>query len=145
MITLAEAKTYLRIDDPVDVSIDAEIQGMVDAAIKYMEKKTGYIWENGPRLYHPTDGCVRIYDTPVTGDLSAYDFEIKNGYILVHTNESVLVNVGYIAPSEPPAPIKQAALQLLKYWFYESEKQTNDQMVPDGVHRVIELYKRFVI
>lgn len=150
-ITLDDAKLYLRIDDPPDVSIDAEIQSMIDAAIAYMELKTKYIWTPRDKTYFPTsdDGCggdLRIYDFPINSIAGGFKTEEKNGYTLVHSGgANVTANVGYTNPGDIPPDIRNAALQLLKYWYYESEKQINDQMVPDGVRRVIQARRRFTI
>lgn len=150
MITLAEAKLYLRIEDS-DAALDAEIQSMIDAAFAYLDKKTNVVSSPRDKRYFPTsdDGCggdLRIYDFPINSITGGHPSEEKNGYTIVHSaGEIVTANVGYTDPADYPEPLNQSALQLIKYWYYESEKKINDQMIPDGVHRVIDLYKRFII
>ena len=145
-ITLAEAKYYLRIDDPVEPELDAELQSMIDAAIQYMEGKTGYIWTERDKTYFESgDGCVRIYDFPINTITTTEQTTEKNGYTLVETSDPVVANVGYADPADIFADIRQAALQLIKYWYYESEKTINTAMIPDGVKRVIDLRKRFIL
>jgi hypothetical protein len=145
IVTLDEAKLYLRIDPPTDVSLDNEINAMILGAERYIEKKTGYLTTLRDKTYYPTDGCVRIYDYPINSIAGGHDSEVKNNYTLVKVNEPVTASVGYFNPDDYPPDLKQAIFQLLKYWYYESEKKINDQMIPDGVHRVIELNKRFLI
>lgn len=150
-ITLAEAKLYLRIDDNVPPEVDAELQMMIDGAIQFMERKTGYIWTARDKTYFPTsdDGCggdVRIYDFPINSIAGTHPAEEKNDYTLVHSGgQNVVANVGIADASEPPAAIKNAAFQLLKVWYYESEKQVNTMMIPDPVKQVIQAYGRFTI
>ena len=141
----------MRIDDPVDISIDTEIQSMIDASVEWLETKTNFITSARDKKYFPTsdDGCggdLRIYDFPINSIPAEYRTEEKNGYTLVHSNgDIVTANVGYTDPNDVPAWFDNAVLMLLKYWFYESEKQTNTTMVPDGVKKMVETYRRYTI
>lgn len=145
VITLDEAKYYLRIEDTLTPEGDAELQSMIEAAERFIERKTGYVFENREKTYNPVGCYVRIYDTPVTGDLSAYETEVKNGYILVHTTEQLAVDVGYVAPDKPPQALLNAAKQMLKVWYYESETQNNTTLIPQAVQEVINNYRRFTL
>lgn len=146
VITIDQAKLYLRIDDALDAGQEAELQSMIDASEAFIERKTGHILENALRLYRKSaDGCIRIYDTPVTADLSSVDHEIKNGYILINNEDSILVQVGYLTPEQIPQDLINAALMMLKVWYYESEKQVNTSLIPEAVRQVIWNRKRFVI
>ena len=150
-ITLEEAKYYLRIDDPIEPELDLELQAMIDAAIRYLEDKTNWVWFPRDKRYFATsdDGCggdTRIYDFPINSITGGFPEEEKNGYTLVHTRGAIITaNVGFADSNDIPAPLKQAALQLIKYFYYESEKTLNTEMIPDGVRRTIDLYKRFIL
>ena len=62
VIPLADAKTYLGVDD---TSRDAEITRMIEAALALLEKRTNHIMVVGNKDYFYEDGCVRVYDYPI--------------------------------------------------------------------------------
>ncbi len=145
-ITIDQAKLYLRIDGSLDTDQTAELQSMIDASETFIERKTGYILTSKSKTYIPSaDGCIRIYDTPITGDLSAYSTEEKNGYLLIKNQTAVTLTVGYATIVEIPQDLINAALMMLKVWYYESEKQVNTSLIPEAVRQVIWNRKRFII
>lgn len=156
MITQAEINLYLRLDAPVDADVQAEVDSMVAGAIAYLEKKTGYIWAARDQDYLvDADGFFRVYDYPINTDLAASTWTYKNrhGYTWICAGDvdTITLNVGYTVAADLPEPIRQAALELVSYWYYQSEQQGASEgarranMIPDGVARVIELYRRFTI
>ena len=145
-ITIEQAKLYLRIDDTLDPDQEAELQSMIDASETFIERKTGYILTPKDKLYgRSADGCIRVYDFPITEDLSGFDSEEKWNYTLIRNQGSVLLNVGYATVSEIPQDLINAALMMLKVWYYESEKQVNTSLIPEAVRQVIWNRKRFII
>lgn len=145
-ITIDQAKLYLRIDDVLDAAQTNELQSMIDAAETFIERKTGYILTPKSKYYLPSaDGCLRVYDTPITSDLSAYTTEERNGYLLIIGETGVTLDVGYATVAEIPQDLINAALMMLKVWYYESEKQVNTSLIPEAVRQVIWNRKRFII
>lgn len=146
-ITIDQAKLYLRIDDTLDPDQTAELQSMIDASETFIERKTGYILTPKQKRYIASaDGCIRIYDTPIEEDLSAFDFEQKNGYVIIYNQAPALVvQVGYPTVASIPQDLINACLQMLKVWYYESEKQVNTSLIPEAVRQVIWNRKRFII
>ena len=146
-ITLDQAKLYLRIDDTLDPDQEAELQSMIDASETFIERKTGYILTPKQKRYIASaDGCIRIYDTPIEEDLTPFDFEEKNGYVIIYNQAPALaVQVGYPTVAGIPQDLINACLQMLKVWYYESEKQVNTSLIPEAVRQVIWNRKRFII
>ena len=146
-ITLDQAKLYLRLDDVFTPEQDAELQSMIDASEAFIERKTNYILTPRQKRYRASaDGCIRIYDYPIEEDLSPFDFEEKNGYVIIYNQAPALaVQVGYPAVADIPQDLINACLQMLKVWYYESEKQVNTSLIPEAVRQVIWNRKRFIL
>ncbi len=148
IISLAEAKVYLRIDDTQNET-DAEITSMINAAFRFIEKQTNHISYARDVSHDVLDDCIRIYDYPINSvtdpsDSDDYDQESKNLYsIFTLSEDSITVNVGYSA--DYPDDLRQAVLQLIKVWYYEAEKQANTTLIPMSVKEVIDSNRRFLI
>lgn len=146
VITLDQAKLYLRIDDALDPAQEAELQSMIDAAETFISRKTGYWMNPTTRVYRAeADGCIRVYDVPIIDSLAPYDNVVKNGYVLIKGEDSVALDVGYSDPADVPQDLINAALQMLKVYYYEGEKQQNTTLMPQNVANVIWNRKRFIV
>lgn len=145
-ITLDRAKHYLRLDDDKTELGDLELQSMITAAEQFVERRTGHIFTPKSKTYYKApDGVIRVYDTPITTDLSIYTYDQKNGYVAIHYQESVTLTVGYTDVFQIPQALVNAALQVLKVWYYESESQTNEALVPISVREALHSFRRFVV
>lgn len=67
VIPLADAKTYLRIDDTQNET-DAEITRMINAACSFVEKRSNYRFFAKDRQYVLSSGSARVYDYPINSD-----------------------------------------------------------------------------
>jgi hypothetical protein len=70
----------------------------------------------------------------------------KNNYYVPKdcpTTESITIEVGYEDEDDIPADIVQCLLQIIKVWYYESEKEENSTLLPVSVRQVIQKNKRF--
>ena len=143
VITLARAKNYLRIDSTL-TDDDAEITSMINASLRYIEKRTNHIMYVQEKTY--IGKCnVKVYDYPInsiTTDPNPF-VELFSLYTVYIDVETVTLNVGYGANLVPDELI-QAALQMIKVWYYESEKQVNSTLIPESVKEVVEIYRRFL-
>ena len=143
VITLARAKNYLRIDSDLTED-DAEITSMINGALRFIEKRTNHIMYVQEKVY--TGSCqVKVYDYPINSIVTnpapfKVDFSLFTIYPDVKT---VTLNVGYAANVVPDELI-QAALQMIKVWYYESEKQVNSTLIPESVMQVIDINRRFL-
>lgn len=143
VITLARAKNYLRIDSTL-LDDDAEITSMINASLRYIEKRTNHIMYTQDKVY--TGSCqVKVYDYPINSIVTDPEpFKVNFTLFTVYPDiKTVELNVGY-ATGLVPDELIQAALQMIKAWYYESEKQVNSTLIPESVKEVVEIYRRFL-
>ena len=144
VITLERAKNYLRID--VDLTDDdTEITSMINAALRFIEKRTNHIMFARDIVY--TQGCqVKVYDYPINSVVTnpaPYQVNFSTWVVFIDT-KTVELNVGYVNSEDVPDELIQAALQMIKVWYYESEKQVNSTLIPESVKEAIDVYRRFI-
>ena len=143
VISLERAKNYLRIDTTL-TDDDAEITSMINAACRYVEKRTNHILYARDIIYKGS--CqVKVYDYPINSIVTVpapfkVDFAMFTCYPDV---KEVELNVGY-GVDEVPDDLIQAMLQMLHVFYYESEKQVNTTLIPESVKEAIALNQRFV-
>lgn len=144
VITLERAKNYLRIDTTL-TDDDAEITAMINAACSYIEKRTNLIFYPRNKVYKGS--CqVKVYDYPINSIVTtpapfAYEQPMFTVYPDVKTVE---LNVGFVDPNDIPDELIQACLQMIKVWYFESEKQVNTTLIPESVKEAIDLNRRFI-
>lgn len=139
VIPLEIAKDYLGVDD---TARDAEITRMIKSACIYIERYTNVILVEKEQTYTSSNGCVRVYDYPINtvSDLST----IKSTYTLYDT-DSIDLSVGYELATDVPSDLVDAGLQIIKGWFYDSEKRTNTASLPMDAKMILNLYRRFIV
>jgi len=143
VIALETAKNYLKVDEDL-TDDDALITSMINGALRFIEKRTNHIMFAQEKVY--TGSCqVKVYDYPINSIVTdpapfKVDFTLFTIYPDVKT---VTLNVGY-GIDEVPDDLIQAGLQMLKVWYYESEKQVNTTLIPESVMQVIDINKRFI-
>lgn len=153
LISVAQAKVYLRIDDTLNED-DTDIEQMIKAAFLFIERYTNHIFINREfsQLVPP-----KIYNYPITeinGEAENgidYDNWYQRNYDKIYgeygcINPPVMTayKAGYVNTEDVPADFIQSAKQLLKVWYYESEKQVNSTLIPISVTQVLDTYRRFV-
>jgi len=146
VIPLARAKNYLRID-PDLTEDDTEITSMINAALSYVETRTRVFVYARDKVYN--GACqVKVYDYPINSVVSPTDplpWSItRTMYTIYPDAKTVTLNVGYATPEDVPDIFIQSALQMIKIWYYESEKQVNSQMIPISVTEALDVEKRFI-
>jgi hypothetical protein len=143
VITLETAKNYLKVDEDL-TDDDALITSMINGALRFIEKRTNHIMFVQEKVY--SGSCqVKVYDYPINSIVTdpapfKVDFTLFTIYPDVKT---VTLNVGY-GIDEVPDDLIQAALQMIKVFYYESEKQVNTALIPENVMQVIDINKRFI-
>lgn len=150
IITLAEAKNYLRVDDSLTAD-DAQITSMIKSSLSYIERATNHIAFARSKSYLFEDCEVRVYDYPINSLTSPTDAESDdNGLYVTYTtdnsdNTTLTLNVGYSNPADFPSELKDAALQMIKYYYFEAETdQANKGNLPMWLKDTINQYKRFI-
>ena len=144
VITLTRAKNYLRIDTAFNAD-DVEITSMIKAACKFIELRTNHIFFAQDKVFTGLVN-VQVYDFPINTLISPTDatvvyFATSNSYT---AQTSVTLNVGYTLPEDVPEELIAAALQMLKVWYYESEKQVNTMLIPMSVLQAVDINRRFI-
>lgn len=143
VLPLSRVKDYLRIDSDL-TDDDNEITSMIKAACIFVEKRTNHIFYAREIVYkgHP----VKVYDYPINDIVSPADpVVIHYSLCDVYPNETeVTLNVGYEDPTDVPDELLQACLQMIKVWYYESEKQVNTTLIPESVMQAIDVNRRFL-
>lgn len=148
LISVARAKVYLRIDDGMNED-DYEIESMIKGAFQFIERYTNHLFgARDKSQYVPP----KIYDYPINS-ISPIPEDDWNNYYQRNMDKycedypvPVLTtyNAGYINVEDVPQDFIQSALQIIKVWYYEAEKQENSTMVPISVRQVLDTYRRFV-
>ena len=143
VITLARAKNYLRVDEDL-TDDDTEITSMINASLRFIEKRTNHIMYARQRIY--IGSCqVKVYDYPINSIVTVpTPFKVDFSLFTIFPDvKDVTLNVGY-STGLVPDDLIQAALQIIKVWYYESEKQVNTTLIPESVMQVIDINKRFI-
>lgn len=143
VISLTRAKNYLRIDSDLTDDND-EITSMINAALSYIERRTNHIVYAREIVYNGV--CqVKVYDYPINSITLPLDpFVCYFSTFAVFSNDkTATLNVGYGVGLVPDELI-QAALQMIKVWYYESEKQVNSTLIPESVKEAMDVYRRFL-
>lgn len=150
VISLEQAKLYLRIDDDQTVT-DDEITQMINSALSFIEKRTQHIFKTRNKVYYKDCALVEkatVYDYPINnpeGEGFIANIEYKTNKAIVPTVDGfITLNIGYDSLDDIPSELIDAALQLIKVWFYESEKQANTTLIPLSVKEAIDVNRRFV-
>lgn len=151
IISLNRAKIYLRIDDGMNED-DSDIESMIKGAFLWIERYTCHLFGARdleqyvpPKIYkYPINEIYEpvidddIWDNYYQRNLDQFCDEYR------HTRKLFKFNAGYINVEDVPDDFIQAALQILKVFYYESEKQENSTLIPISVRQVLDTYRRFV-
>jgi len=143
VITLETAKNYLKVDEDL-TDDDALITSMINGALRFIEKRTNHIMFAQDKIYNGS--CqVKVYDYPINSIVTdPAPFKVDYTLFTIYPDvKTVTLNVGY-GIDEVPDDLIQAGLQMLKVWYYESEKQVNTTLIPESVMQVIDINKRFI-
>lgn len=150
VISLERAKLYLKVDAS-QTETDDEITSMINSSLSFIEKRTNHIFKTKDKVYYKDCNLVEkttVYDYPINNpegvDFIA-DIVYKTNKAIVPTVSGfVTLNLGYTTVDYIPNELIDAALQVIKVWFYESEKQSNTTLLPLSVLEAIDVNRRFV-
>jgi len=147
VISLDRAKLYLKIDEGQTVTND-EITSMINSSLSFIEKRTNHIFKTRDKVYYRDCSLVqqvKVYDYPIDNSVTELDITYRPTYAIVPTvDDMVTLTIGYDTVDDIPNELIDAALQLIKVWFYESEKQVNTSLIPLSVMEAIDSNRRFV-
>ena len=148
IITLADAKVYLRIDDTLTED-DAQITRMINAALSYVERYTNHVLFAKDKEYRLIDGCVSVYDYPinseVTADLVSENKTLYTNYTLGSDNALIELNVGYDV-ADVPQELIEVAYEMIESLYYEKETNKSIQSRISTISQLmLDQYKRFIL
>lgn len=144
VLPLARVLNYLRVDPDLEDD-DNEIISMINGACRFVEKRTNHLFYARDVIY-TNQLNLKVYDYPINDIVSPTDpIVIHFSTYDVFPNETtVTLNVGYEDPTDVPDELLQACLQMIKVWYYESEKQVNTTLIPESVMQAIDVNRRFI-
>lgn len=153
IISLPEAKNYLRVDDDLTED-DARITSMIKSAFSYLERITNVIVYQRDKTYLAVDGCVHVYDYPINGVTTPTDYDSentvrKNGYSIYNYGSEttdITLSVGYADATNYPTELREVAFEIIDLMYYEHE--TGKSYIKDLSEfskGVIENHRRFII
>jgi hypothetical protein len=147
VISLEQAKLYLKVDDGQTIT-DDEITGMINSALSFIEKRTNHIFKTRDKVYFKDCALVqqvRVYDYPIDNTETELEIEYRPLYAIVPTvNNMVTLTTGYTSVEDIPSELIDSALQLINFWFYNSETKNAMNSVPDFVLSNIDVNRRFL-
>lgn len=145
ILPLEEVKNYLRVDDDFTED-DAAIERMVRSALGFIEQRTNHIFQlrENVEYFRNERQYLDIFDYPITysGDLTKLSYSNK---VRFDADSVIIDSVGYADRGSVPDALIDAALQMIKCFYYEAEKQANTTLIPDAVNQILAAYRRFTI
>ena len=145
VLPLAEVKIYLRLEDDF-LEDDLSIERMIKSALQFIEKRTNHIFQLRENVTYSNEcGKIVVFDYPVRF------VNTDNVNILYYSDnikvfaESITANVGYLSLDDVPSALIDAALQMIKCFYFEAEKQANTTLLPENVLQIINTYRRFTV
>jgi len=126
IITLADAKTYLRIDDTLTED-DAQITRMIKASLSQIERVTNYILFARSKSYVVDNSIVNVYDYPINSlttptTATSVERSIYTTYTTtLSTDLNVVLNVGYADTINVPSDLIEVAYEMIDLMYYSPE------------------------
>lgn len=150
VISLADAKNYLRIDEDL-TDDDVQLSIMIKASLGMIEQFTNHFLFARDKTYLLQCNKVLVYDYPINNVVSNSDTLTTENketftYYTDYNNETITLNVGYSSVNDIPNELKIFALEYIKYMYYGSQKNkgvNND--IPDWLQKGLDSYRRFII
>ena len=123
---------------------------MINSSLAYLEKRTNEILFARDKTYLFDECISRVYDYPINTTTlpDGITSQQKSTYTLYSNGgtsvETLTLNVGYTQSTDVPPEIKDAGLQLIKYYYFEAETdKANKGMLPKWLDDTINQLKRF--
>ena len=151
VISLADAKNYLRVDDDL-TDDDVRISSMIKTALHTIEWRTNVLLYSRDKEYLVQDYCVSVYDYPINSLVTpttavAEEKTLYTNYTVSSSSDTKLtLNVGYDLPADVPNVFIECALEYIKYLYYDSENNNGkSNEIPYYIQDMINQQKRFIL
>lgn len=140
VISLAEAKEYLGVDD---TSHDAAIQRAIDSALATIEKMTGHIFQERDIEFVYIDGKVNVYEYPIisTTNTTANTYVKPTHTLYAETDstvKSITIKFGYTDKNDIPPQLIEAGYQYINSIF-------NGTSMAAATKELIATHRRFIV
>lgn len=145
ILPLAEVKNYLRLEDDFTED-DTAIERMVRSALEFIEKRTNHIFQLRENVTYSNEcGKITVFDYPIRFENPDDVFiQYKSDRHIVYSN-IITADVGYLSIDDVPSALIDAALQMIKLFYFEAEKQVNTTLLPESVMQIINSHRRFTV
>jgi len=124
VISLSEAKNYLRVDDTLTEDDNAIIR-MINASLRYVENYTDVLVYARDVDYLVKEGVLKLYQAPLNTDLDTltdYTYERKSLYTNICADNTdtvdLTLNVGYADPVNVPQELLEVAYEMIDLYYY---------------------------
>lgn len=152
IISLSDAKIYLRIDDTLTED-DNDIIRMINASLRYVEKYTNVLVYARDKNYLVEQGLLKVYDYPINTDLDTltdYTVERKGLYTNICANNAdtfdLTLDVGYLYSDGVPQELLEVAYELIDLYYYgEKDGKPIDKKLSELSIDALNQNKRFFI
>ena len=151
IISVADAKNYLRIDDTLS-NDDQLIAVIIDTAFQYIEKYTNVICVARDKTYTYEDNhMVRVYDAPINTETlpdhtEEYFYELYSIFEVSNSDiKDITLNVGYELATDVPSDIIMVAYELIDILYYGKETGKSMEDLSPLSRQTLDLNKRFLL
>ena len=153
VITLDQAKTYLRVDDTLTED-DAQISSIIQASLVYIENYTDNLVTARSENFLFVNNLVKVYKYPINSlvspdvdDISSEEFTTFVNYCYTGNDENVnklVLNVGYADPNDVPKDLRQVAFEIIDIMYYGAETGKKLSDLSELSKSILDRYKRFI-
>ena len=148
VVSLAEAKQFLRVDDGFTAD-DSLITMCINVAGDYVERHTNHLLFSREKTYKFFDNKKRVYDYPINSITSPAEADMEiteySLYTLYEsTSEDLVLNVGYDDPADVPAMLKLKMLEIIDA-MYPGNDNSAITNISDDLFESISEYRRFTL
>lgn len=146
ILSLEETKRYLRLEEDF-IDDDADIERMIESSFDYISKQTQFIFSPRDKTYYSGNLCsISVFDFPInTTDFGDNHPCYYSGFIKF-VADKITLNVGFATKNDEdfPTDLIDCALQMIKVFYYEAEKNINTTLLPMAVNEIITTNRRFM-
>lgn len=147
VVTLAEAKSYLRVDDSFTAD-DAMITILINAAGDMIEKYTNHLLYSREKTYKFFDGCVRVYDYPINSVTSPDEADMEVEELSLYTlyeysSGDLVLNVGYDV-ADVPAMLKVKMMEIIDA-LYNGNENSSISNISKDLYESLAPWRRFTL
>ena len=150
IISLSDAKLYLRIDDTLTED-DNNITRMIKGAFLFIEEFTNVRFIARDVRYLFNNGRTFVYDYPINSevdvptDVKSKEMTMWSMYTTCTDSVAMQLNVGYVNPTSVPQDLIDVAYELIEISYYGKDTGKTNADLSDYSMAVLYQNKRFLV